>query len=189
MERKNGPWSIIDTEKKYADEFLELNVDQVIKPDGKTGSYATVQLKSGVAILPMDKEGNVYLTRQFRYAIGKESIEVISGGIEEEGDPMEAAKREAEEEVGILGDEWIELGVFHLETSMIKGPVYLFVVKDLHFTKAHQDSTEDVKPFKKTFQEALQMVMNNEITHGPSCILILKTQMALQQDITKSKSI
>src|SRR4028118_541533 len=127
MERKNGPWTIKNTEKKYADEFLELNVDEVIKPDGNPGSYATVQIKSGVAILPIDEDGNVYLTKQFRYAIGKESIEVISGGIEEEGNPMEAAKREAEEEIGIAADEWIELGVFHLETSMIKGPVYLFV--------------------------------------------------------------
>ena len=178
MERKNGPWTIKSTEKKYSDEFLELTVDEVIKPDGKLGVYATVQLKSGVAILPLDNEGNVYLTSQFRYAIGKESIEVISGGIEEDN-PLEAAKREAEEEIGLVAEEWIELGIFHLETSMIKGPVYLFVVRNLHFKNAHQDSTENVKPLKKTFDEALQMVINNEITHGPSCVLILKAKMVL----------
>jgi 8-oxo-dGTP pyrophosphatase MutT (NUDIX family) len=114
MEKKYGPWTIQSTENKYKDEFIELYVDQVIKPNGEPGHYATVRLKSGVAILPIDGEGNVYLTKQFRYAIGKDSIEVISGGIEEEGSPLEAAKRETEEEVGVKAKEWIEAGYFHL---------------------------------------------------------------------------
>jgi 8-oxo-dGTP pyrophosphatase MutT (NUDIX family) len=176
MEKKYGPWTIKSTENKYKDEFLELCVDQVIKPNGEPGHYATVRLKSGVAILPVDDKGDVYLTRQFRYAIGKDSLEVISGGIEEEGNPLEAAKREAEEELGIKAKKWTELGHFHLETSMIKGPVYLYLVKDLQFTQTHQDDTEDVKRVKMSLEEAVQLVMDSKITHGPSCVLLLKAQ-------------
>lgn len=180
MEKKYGPWTIQSTENKYKDEFIELYVDQVIKPNGEPGHYATVRLKSGVAILPIDGEGNVYLTKQFRYAIGKDSIEVISGGIEEEGSPLEAAKRETEEEVGVKAKEWIEAGYFHLETSIIKGPVYLFIVKDLQFTSSDQDDTEDVKKVKMRLEEAVQLVMDNTITHGPSCLLLLKAEKLLK---------
>jgi 8-oxo-dGTP pyrophosphatase MutT (NUDIX family) len=119
MERNNGPWTIQSTERKYKDEFIELCVDSVSKPDGTPGTYATVQLKRGVAILPMDNAGNVYLARQFRYAIGQDSIEVISGGVEADEDPVVAAQREAKEELGIEGAAWTEMGYFHLEASII----------------------------------------------------------------------
>ncbi|MDO1446222.1 NUDIX hydrolase [Rhodocytophaga aerolata] len=180
MEKRNGPWTIQSTQNKYKDEFLELCVDQVIKPNGEPGQYATVKLKSGVAILPIDEHGHVYLTKQFRYAIGKDSLEVISGGIEEEGEPLEAARREAREELGIQAKQWIEAGYFHLETSMIKGPVYLYMAKDLQFTDTSQDDTEDVKKVKMSLDEAVQLVMDSKITHGPSCVLLLKAQKMLK---------
>jgi 8-oxo-dGTP pyrophosphatase MutT (NUDIX family) len=121
-----------------------------------------------------------YLTKQFRYAIGKDSLEVISGGIEDEGEPLQAAKREAEEELGIQATQWIDAGYFHLETSMIKGPVYLYIIKDLQFTDTSQDETEDVKKVKMPLEEAVQLVMDSKITHGPSCLLLLKAQKMLK---------
>jgi 8-oxo-dGTP pyrophosphatase MutT (NUDIX family) len=177
MQRRNGPWQIQRTENKYRDDFVSLCVDEVIKPDGNPGTYATVQLKEGVAVLALDRDSRVYLTRQFRYAIGCDSIEVISGGIDEGEDPLTAARREAREELGVEGEDWRPLQSFHLETSMIKGPVHLYVVKDLHCTDTDPDDTEDIKGFRVTLEEAVQMVLRGEITHGPSCVLILKAFM------------
>jgi 8-oxo-dGTP pyrophosphatase MutT (NUDIX family) len=182
MERTNGPWRIQKTENKYKDDFLSLCVDEVIKPDGAPGTYATVQLKEGVAVLALDRDGRVHLTKQFRYAIGKESIEVISGGIDEGEDPLAAAKREAREELGVEGEQWEALQSFHLETSMIKGPVHLFVVKDLHCTETDPDDTEEIKGFKVTLPEAVNMVLRGQITHGPSCVLLLKAAVAGMQN-------
>ncbi|GAX42378.1 NUDIX hydrolase [Tolypothrix sp. NIES-4075] len=65
-------------------------------------------MKSAVAILPIDSDRNVYLVRQFRYALGKESIEVVCGAVEEDEPKIEAAKREIEEEVGIKASELID---------------------------------------------------------------------------------
>lgn len=178
MEQRNGPWQIKRTENKYKDEFLSLCVDEVIKPNGAPGTYATVQLKEGVAVLALDRGGRVYLTRQFRYAIGRDSIEVISGGIDEGEDPLTAARREAREELGVEGEDWHPLQHVHLETSMIKGPVHLYVVKDLHCTGPDPDDTEDIKGFRVPLGEAVQMVLRGEITHGPSCVLILKAFMS-----------
>jgi 8-oxo-dGTP pyrophosphatase MutT (NUDIX family) len=87
--------------------------------------YATVTMKPGVAILPIDSDRIVYLTRQFRYALGKESIEVVCGAVEENEPPLEAAQREVQEEIGIKAEEWSEIGVFDLDTSIVHCPVYL----------------------------------------------------------------
>src|ERR671915_472766 len=118
MGKRNGPWTIKASDKKYANEFIEVHEDQVIRPDGKTGSYSTVKLKPGLAVLPLDQENNVYLAKQFRYALGRESIEGIGGALEEGEDPVDAARRELREEAGIEAEEMISLGMIDVETSI-----------------------------------------------------------------------
>src|SRR4051794_764070 len=109
--RVHGPWVIEATINKYQSEFVELREDQVKKPDGSSGTYATVTLKPGVAVLPISPEGDVYLTRQFRYALGRESVEVPSGTVEDGEEPLAAAKREIREELGIEAQQWSHMGI------------------------------------------------------------------------------
>ncbi len=98
MERKNGNWTIKGTEKKFGNDFFKVFEDKVIQPDGKDGNYATIKFVSGVSVLPIDDDDFVYLTKQFRYSAGRETLEVVAGGIENEN-PLDAAKREVKEEL------------------------------------------------------------------------------------------
>jgi hypothetical protein len=50
----------------------------------------------------------------------------------------------------------------------------------LQFTSSDQDDTEDVKKVKMRLEEAVQLVMDNTITHGPSCLLLLKAEKLLK---------
>jgi len=179
MAQKHGPWTIQETTQKYQNSFINVHEDQVLQPDGQPGMYATVKMKSGVAILPIDSDRVVYLTRQFRYALGKESIEVVCGAIEEDEPPFEAAQREVQEELGIKAEEWIDLGVFDLDTSIVHCPVYLFLTKHLSFTQTNQEGTETIERLRMPLDAAVQMVMDSKITHAPSCVLILKAGNAL----------
>jgi len=174
MAKKHGPWTIQETSQKYHNSFINVTEDKVLQPDGQPGMYATVKMNAGVAILPIDSDAKVYLTRQFRYALGKESVEVVSGAIEEDEDPLEAAKREISEEVGIEAAEWLELGCFDIDTSIINCPVHLFLAKQLTFTTTNKEGTETIETVKVPFGVAVQMVMDSAITHAPSCVLILK---------------
>lgn len=180
MAQKHGPWTIQETSCKYEDSFINVREDQVLRPDGQAGTYATVTMKPGVAILPIDSDGIVYLTQQFRYVLGKESIEVVSGAIEKQELPLESAKRELQEELGIQADEWTELGSFNLDTSIVNCPVHLFLAKNLTFIEPEQEVTETIEILKVPLTKAIQMVMESAITHSPSCVLILKAQNAMQ---------
>jgi 8-oxo-dGTP pyrophosphatase MutT (NUDIX family) len=105
-------------------------------------------------------------------------MEVVCGSVEEDEPNLEAAQREAQEELGIKAEEWIELGVFDLDTSIIHCPVYLFLAKQLTFVEAEQEGTETIETLRLPLDEAVQMVMDNKITHAPSCVLILKAHKA-----------
>jgi len=181
MAEKHGPWTIQERREKYRDSFINVREDQVLRPDGQPGQYTTVTMRAGVAILPIDSDRIVYITQQFRYALGKESIEVVCGALEENEPPLEAAQREVQEEIGINADEWTQLGSFDLDTSIVHCPVHLFLAKQLSFTQTHQEGTETIKTLQVSLDEAVQMVMDSKITHSPSCVLILKAANILSQ--------
>ena len=174
MTKKNGDWTIKDTEKIFGNDFFEVFEDKVIQPDGKEGKYATIRFKPGVCVLPVDGEQNIYLTRQFRYALGRNDLEAAAGVIEDE-EPLEAAKREALEELGIEAGQWTELGKIENDTSITNSTAYLFVAEKLTFHKPEREGTEQIKMMKMTLDEAVQKVISGEITHGQTCALILKT--------------
>ncbi|HLM03332.1 MAG TPA: NUDIX hydrolase [Pyrinomonadaceae bacterium] len=176
MEKKNGPWTIKESRRIYKNEFLELFEDKVVQPDGEDGEYATVRMKAGVCTLAIDDENNVYLTRQFRYALGAESLEVIAGGMDE-GEPLENAKREAREEMGIEADEWIDLGAAETDTSIVSSRAHFFLARKLKFTEPQREGTEAMKSVKISFDEAVEKVLSGEIKHALSAVLILKAKL------------
>ncbi|OKH43902.1 hypothetical protein NIES2101_29390 [Calothrix sp. HK-06] len=174
MPIQHGPWTIQQTKVKYHNSFISIREDQVLQPDSIPGTYAIVKMKPGVAILPIDNDKNVYLTKQFRYALGKESIEVVSGAVEEKEPRQSAAHRELREEIGIIASELIDLGVVDLDTSIVRCPMHMFLAKQLTTTETDQEGTETIEKFYVPLDTAVQMVIDSKITHAPSCVLILK---------------
>jgi len=177
MAKHNGPWIIKQTTEPYHNSFLRVFHDDVIQPDGQPGSYATVTLKAGVAILPVRDDHQVVLVRQFRYALGRESLEVVSGTCEPDEDAREAARRELREEVGLTAANWAELGICDMDTSIVRCPVRLFLARGLSATQSAREGTERMETVIIPFEEAVRQVLDGGITHGPSCVLLLKARL------------
>ncbi len=161
--------------QRYKSAWLEVCEDRVVKPDGQAGSFATVKMRPGVSVLAMDEDWQIYLTSEFRYAVGRESIEVVSGAIDEDELPPVAARRELREELGIEAAEWVDLGSVDPFTSVVHSPASLFLATKLSFAETDREPTEIIRVVKVELGEAVRMVMESEIRHGPSCVLILKT--------------
>jgi len=178
----HGPWQIVRSHAIYKDAWLEVRKDDVIRPDGAPGTHGVVMLKPGVSVLALDAERRVYLTDEFHYGVGRRTIEVVSGGRDSSESPLEAARRELEEELGIVAGEWIALGSFDPFTTMLCAPAELFLARKLQFGAARQEGTENIRCVTASFDEAVAMVMDGRITHGPSCTVILKAARWLDQN-------
>lgn len=172
--KQHGPWKIKSSEVKYQNPWIEVREDQVIRPDGKDGIYGVINMKHGVSVLAMGDEEYVYLTDEFQYAVGEQSVETVSGGIDKDEDPLVAAKRELKEETGIEADEWIYLGKVDPFTSVINSFAMIYLARKLHFSDRNHEGTETLKIHRVKFEEVINMVMTDKITHAQSCVLILK---------------
>lgn len=86
-------------------------------------------MKDGCTILAIDEEGGIFITKEFHYGVSEETVELISGGIDEDESPLECAKRELEEEIGYQANEWISLGYINPFTTVVRSKNYLFIAK------------------------------------------------------------
>jgi ADP-ribose diphosphatase len=177
--RRHGPWRILARRDVYRDPWIEVTRDEVIRPDGAPGSHCIVRLKPGVSVLPVDDAHTAYLTEEFHYAVGRTTIEAVSGGIDEGEEAQRTAIRELQEELGITAGQWTDLGSCDPFTSVVTSPTRLFLARRLSFGPAMLEGTESVRSCAVPFDEAVQMVFDGRITHAPSCVLILKARSVL----------
>jgi ADP-ribose pyrophosphatase len=172
--KPHGPWTICESREVYQDPWIRLQVDQVVRPDGNPGTYCTVRLKPGVCVIALDEEGNVCLTKEFHYAVGRVTIEGVSGGIEEGETAHSTAARELQEELGIAATRLTSLGFVDPFTAAILSPTELFLAEGLSFGPSNHEATEIIELVKIPLDEALQWVDQSVITHAPSCVALLK---------------
>jgi len=178
---KFGPWTIVQRIEVYRDPWMTVCLDNVLRPDGAPGTYSTVRIKPGVCVIPVADDGTCYLTKEFHYAVGRDTIEGISGGIEEGETAEIAAARELQEEVGIIAGRLFPLGIVDPLTAALASPTKIFLANDLRFTNTSMESTECIERVALPFDEVLRMVIDNEITHAPSCVAILKASLVMRK--------
>lgn len=175
-----GPYKVVSTRTAYENPWLSVREDKVIRPGGKEGYFGIIEMKAGASVLALTSQNEVYLVKEYKYGIERDSIELMSGALEENETPLEAAKRELKEELGLEAQEWIDLGVVDPFTTAVRSPNYMFLAMGLREGEHNRDEGEVIEILKTPFSNAIDMVMRSEITHSASCVLILKADRYLQ---------
>lgn len=168
-----GPWQIMETTQVYEDPWLRVRKDDVIRPDGAPGTHSVVTIKPGICVLPY-QDDQVFLTEEFHYAVGRVTLEAVSGGREHHEDPLNCAQRELAEELGIAANEWTQLSTVDPFTASVLSPTALFLATDLTFSEPNPEGTELIRCVPLSSRDAFDAVCAGTISHAPSCILILQ---------------
>lgn len=171
-----NPFKLISTKKVYENPWISVREDTIIRPGGTEGIFGVMTMKNGCTIIAVDADKNIYITKEFHYAVGQDTVELISGGMDEDESPLDCAKRELEEESGLIADEWIDLGHIDPFTTVVHSRNYLYLAKGLRNGTTKPDEGEIVNLDKIPYSKALEMAMNSEISHGASVVAILKAQ-------------
>ena len=91
----------------------------MIRPDGLPGIYGVVQFKNrAVGVLPVDRDGAIWLVGQYRYPLDAYSWEIPEGGCPETESPEETARRELREETGLVAGRLELVATSHLSNSV-----------------------------------------------------------------------
>lgn len=167
----------------YDGKIIRVTKDEVRLEDGRTSIREVVHHSGGVCAAPLTKDGKLIFVRQFRYPFQRALLEFPAGKREQGEDPFEGVKRELKEEVGATAGRWIDLGQMYPTVAYDTEIIYLYLAADLEFGEATPDEGEFIDVETYTFDEALKMVMDNEIKDAKTIIMILKIAQLKAQSV------
>jgi 8-oxo-dGTP pyrophosphatase MutT (NUDIX family) len=174
----NNNWIKLSEKKAYENPWISVSEHQVINPSGNNGIYGVVHFKNlAIGIVPIDQEGYIYMVGQFRYVLGKYSLEIPEGGGPIDDDPLESAKRELKEETGLEAANWEKLLEMETSNSVTDERAIVYLATGLVQGDASPEETEELIVSKIHLNEAYQMVLDGEITDSISVAAILKMKI------------
>jgi ADP-ribose pyrophosphatase len=97
----------------YDGRIFKVARDRVKLPGGHEGTMEVVHHHGSVVLLPMPDPGHVILVRQYRYAVDKWLWELAAGSLEPGEDAEAGARRECEEETGLIAGRAEFLGAYY----------------------------------------------------------------------------
>jgi len=186
-ERYLGPYEILMSHPVHENPWLKLREDRVKARDGRESTFGVVTMRPGATVLPMEEDGRVHLVREFKYAVGEMTLEAVSGAIESGETPEQAGLRELGEEVGLTAGEWVDMGLINPFTTLVYSPNHMFLARKLSRVRSSAGwqrpplSREQIEVVTMPFDDAVQAVLRGQISHGASCVLILKAKLFLER--------
>lgn len=155
--------------------LLRAYRDTVTLPDGETSVREWIDHPGASAVVPLFEDGTTILLRQYRYAPGREFVEVPAGKIDKPGeDPADVAVRELEEEAGYTARTLTPLGPTYPCIGYSNEVIHLFLAEDLAEVSAGTEEDEFVEPFRLPFAEAVAMARRGEVLDTKSAVALLR---------------
>jgi len=171
----------IDSKEIFYGKVLHLTEDKVRLENGHETTREIIHHNGAAAIVAFDEDDRLLMVRQFRYAIGEELLELPAGKIDPGETPIQCAARELIEETGYRAGRLTELGAIHPAAAYTSEAVYLFYAEELTRAQQNLDEDEFLTVEHMDFSQALDMVMNAEITDSKTQIGILKINNIRQE--------
>ncbi|HED32920.1 MAG TPA: NUDIX hydrolase [Gammaproteobacteria bacterium] len=167
---RNNRWKTLDSQSVYSNAWIEVEHHQVLTPGGSEGIYGKVCFKNqAVGVIPVDKAGNTWLVGQFRYTLGEWSWEIPMGGAPHSESSSNCARRELEEETGLIAGKITELLRLHPSNSITDERGVVYLATELSEGVQQLEATEkDIQLKKLPFDEALEMAQQGGITDAIS---------------------
>ncbi len=175
----------LSSEQIFDGKIVKLFVDRVELPDGKEAIREIVRHPGAVCVIPVTDEGNVIMVKQYRYAFEQIMLEIPAGKLEPGEDPLEAVKRELEEESGAVAKNIEYMGEIFTTVAIFDEKIHAYLATGLEFKNAHPDEDEFLEVEKIPLSTLVGMVMNGEIRDAKTQIAILKANNILSSRKSK----
>lgn len=157
----------------YEGNILDLRVDQVELPNGRSTSREVVDHRGAVAVVPLNEKNEIVMVRQYRYPAGQVLLEVPAGKIEKGEDPALCARRELREETGFEAGEFRLLYTFYTTPGFTTEKMYLYLARALEQLGDRPDEDEFIHLKVVPLEKALEMVEAGEVIDAKTIIGIL----------------
>jgi len=169
---------VLSSKVVYRGKWVEVTSDKIVKPDGVEANHEVARRGDCVLILAFEGD-KLLLVKQWRYPANESLWELPSGFINKSETPLKAARRELQEESGLIPLKIKSLGVFLTWPSFSTQKIFLFYANKFRMGKISHDKTEsDLKsrfiPYKQVLRFVKKGTMKTSSTLAALAIMDIK---------------
>jgi ADP-ribose pyrophosphatase len=162
----------------YAGKVINLDVDVVEFPNGKTGELEIFRHPGASAVVPFltDPRGDdpqLLLIRQYRYAADGYMYEIPAGRLDDGEDPADCARRELKEETGCTAQSIEHLYTMFTTPGFTDERIHIFMATGLSHGDTAHESDEFLTVETVALSRALEMIKSGELKDGKTAAGIL----------------
>ncbi|MBC7357143.1 MAG: NUDIX hydrolase [Desulfacinum sp.] len=158
-------------------------LDAVRLRTGRITERIRMDHPEAAAVLPFVDDGrHVILVRQWRYAIGRETLEIPAGKVDP-GESVEAcAKRELMEETGYEARRFLPLFRYHPAIGYSNEEIAIFAASGLVKASRREDTDEISRVEVLPWEEVLGRIHDGTITDGKTVIALCLFKSLLDRE-------
>lgn len=169
----------VTSELIFDGKIITVKKDTAELENGEIVSRELVVHPGGVCIVPVNENGEVLMVKQFRYPFQEALLEVPAGKLEIGEDHREAGLRELREETGAVCEKFEYIGVCYPSVAYLTEKIHMYLATGLTFENQDLDEDEFLDVVKIKLEDAVEMIMNNELPDAKSQCAILKAAKIL----------
>lgn len=163
----------------FSGRVIDVSVDTVTLPDGATVDLEIIRHPGGAAAAAVNGRNEICLLRQYRHAIGRWLWELPAGKLDGGEQPLACARRELEEEAGVVAADWRPLGGVVSSPGVFTEIVHLFLATGLSSVAARPETGEVFEIVWLPLDEAARRAVAGEIDDGKTIAGIWRAQAQL----------
>ncbi len=154
--------------------LIELHKERVNFPNGDHTYFDIVKHPGGAVVAAINENDEICLLKQWRHAVGKFIWELPAGCLEANELAINAAKRELEEETGVIASDWRELGEIVSSPGFSDETLYLFEARELSAGKENLDDAEQLEAHWLPLDRVFEMSRDGNIVDAKTLALLLR---------------
>jgi 8-oxo-dGTP pyrophosphatase MutT (NUDIX family) len=177
-----SPWRTLSSRQVYANAWMRVREDAVLRPDGSPGIYGVVGIRSqALGAVPLFPDGTTVLVGQYRYTLSAWSWEIPEGGGALGEDPRAEAARELREETGLTARRWTDLGPVEPSNSITDQLGRVFLAEDLTEGEPTPDETEQLRLWRLPLVDAVAMALDGRISDALAVVGLCRANAAVRR--------
>lgn len=174
-EEDGDPWIVKGVSREFKNDWLAVEVHQVVHPGGREGAYGVVRVRRlAVGVLPIEPDGSVHLVGQWRFPLKRYSWEMPEGGGEPGEDAEACARRELLEETGFTAARLEKILELDLSNSLTDERAVIFLATGLTPGQAQPEDTEVLRRRSAHFLDVLNRTVDGRIRDSMTVAAVLR---------------
>jgi len=177
---------LLATRSVFRGRVLDVREDTVRLPNGSETVLEIVRHRGAAAVLPVygreecpvGTGPDVVLLRQYRYAADGMLWEAPAGKLDEGESPESCARRELEEEAGIVAGRLIRLTPLLTTPGFSDERVFLYLATELRDGRQDLEEHEVIECHRIPLSQAVKMVESGEIVDAKTVSLVLMAEVS-----------